>query len=105
MKVEINGETYSAEIISEGVIELFDSDSLDDFESMGRLFVDEDGIVYDIIPSAGKIVLGKVVNNMKREDIKKPNPETSDKVSKLINDLVKKKPSDDFFKKIEGDNE
>lgn len=38
---------------------------------------------------------------MKREDIKKPNPEALDKASKLINDLVKKKPSDDFYKKIE----
>lgn len=41
---------------------------------------------------------------MKREDIKKPNPEALDKASKLINDLVKKKPSDDFFEKIEKTN-
>lgn len=42
---------------------------------------------------------------MKREDIKKPNPEALDKASKLINDLVKKKPSDDFFEKIEKTND
>ncbi len=42
---------------------------------------------------------------MKREDIKKPNPEGLEKASRLINELVKKTPSDEFFKKIEETND
>ena len=42
---------------------------------------------------------------MTREDIKKPNPEALDKSSKLIIDLVKKAPSNEFFEEIEKTNE
>lgn len=38
---------------------------------------------------------------MKKEDIKKPNPNALPEAAKLINDLVKKSPSDDFFESVE----
>jgi len=38
---------------------------------------------------------------VKKEDIKKPNPNALPEATKLISDLVKKSPSNDFFESVE----